>query len=164
MKKENQIRGLASLLAAVRSLNDEEYSEALRSTVLELKESQREKAAAMMKKNWGGESKSYHHGTPKGYYYRKLPTDLQKGYDMAAEGIAGYQKKIRIPGISCKEEMEWIIHAILLEQLQFFYFNKREIGIIQAGDQYSFAFAYLYDKKKSAQLQEQIEIPLLEKL
>lgn len=61
MKKENQIRGLASLLAAVRSLNDEEYSEALRSTVLELKESQREKAAVMMKKNWGGESKSYQH-------------------------------------------------------------------------------------------------------
>lgn len=95
--------------------------------------------------------------TRKGYYFRKLPPDLQKGYDMAAEGIAGYQKKIRIPGISCKEEMEQIIHAVLLEQLQFFYFNKREIGIVQAGDQYSFAFEYLYDKKKSAQLQEQIE-------
>lgn len=59
MKKENQVRGLASLLLAVRTLNDAEYLEALRSVVLELKESQREKAAAMMKKNWGQESKSY---------------------------------------------------------------------------------------------------------
>ncbi len=93
----------------------------------------------------------------KGYYYRKLPPILQKGYDMAAEGIAGYRKKIQIPGISCKEEMEQIIHAVLLEQLQFFYFNKREIGMIQTGDQYAFCFEYLYDKKKSAQMQQQIE-------
>ena len=93
----------------------------------------------------------------KGYYYRRLPPILQKGYDLAAEGIAGYQKKIQIPGISSREDMEQIIYAVLLEQLQFFYFNKREIGILQAGEQYSFSFQYLYDKKKSAQLQQQIE-------
>ena len=59
MKKENQVRGLASLLLAVRTLNDAEYLEALRAAVLEVKESQREKAASLMKKNWGQESKSY---------------------------------------------------------------------------------------------------------
>ena len=93
----------------------------------------------------------------KGYYYRKMPPALQKGYEIAAEGILSFQKKVKIADCSGKEEMERIIRAVLMEHPQFFYLNAKDIGVVNAGEAFSFSFHYLYDKKDAIQLLQQID-------
>lgn len=93
----------------------------------------------------------------KGYHYSRLSANQQRGYELAAAALSSFQKKVQIPDIGSKEEMEQIIVAVMMEQFQFFYLNPRKIGILQSGLQYAFSFEYIYDKKQAVQLSEQIE-------
>lgn len=52
-KKEDQIKGLAELLAVIKNLRDEEYTEALICAVMEMRDSQREKVTEMLEEKMG---------------------------------------------------------------------------------------------------------------
>jgi hypothetical protein len=93
----------------------------------------------------------------KGYHYCRLSQALQKGYEIVVAGITSFQKKIQIPDVYSKKEIEQIISAVIMEQFHLFYFNPREIRILQTGSLYVFLFEYIYDKKKAEQLFQQIE-------
>ncbi len=93
----------------------------------------------------------------KGNHYGNLSPVQQQAYDAVAEGIASFQKKVQAKGISSKEEMEKVILAVIWEQPQLFYFNCNEMSIVQMGSGYIFSVDYIYDKRKSVQMQQQIE-------
>ncbi len=93
----------------------------------------------------------------KGFYYEKLSSIQQKGYETVTNGIAAFQKRMQISDVSSKEEAEQIIRAVAMEQFQFFYANLQQISISQSGSQIFFSIEYIYDKKKTAELKRQIE-------
>ncbi|MCI9531506.1 MAG: hypothetical protein HFH38_07120 [Lachnospiraceae bacterium] len=92
-----------------------------------------------------------------GNHYSRLSLAQQEAYRAVAGGLAAFQKKIQVNGVSSKEEMERVVCAVIWEQPQLFYFNSSVIDVMQSGSHSVFLPEYIYDKKKAAQVSQQIE-------
>ncbi len=78
VKKKDDVKGLAAFLEAVKELKDEEYSESLVNTVVELRSSQQEKVAEIIGRKMGKENNTYQYWKEMGSDYCKSGKEQKK--------------------------------------------------------------------------------------
>lgn len=91
-----------------------------------------------------------------GYQFEQLDQKEKETYKTLAAGIADFQKKIAISALD-DTSFRRAIEAVILDNPQFFYFDKSKIEVLSGSTGYIVMPQYLYDKRKAEEIRNQIE-------